>query len=163
MSWLLLPAFLLVYWAADTGKGWLSSSAVVLVMEVGVAVPVMWVGVAICLCLLKPVRGLGVAVLHVAGVGVAARPVVFSWDPNIFFSPWRCWVVLSRAWLAWASPQHIAVTCISLEWSGWWHNFSKHFTNYSVFSACSEVKFWNGGGLHCPRYLLLLSPIPCHS
>lgn len=58
MSWLLLPTFLLVYWATDYGKGWFNSSAAVLVMEVGVALSVTGVGVATCLCLLKTVRGL---------------------------------------------------------------------------------------------------------
>lgn len=47
-----------------------------------------------------PVRGLGVAVVHVAGVGVAlvhavwlgvaAIPVVFSSDPDTLFSPHGC-------------------------------------------------------------------------
>lgn len=47
-----------------------------------------------------PVRGLGVAVVHVAGVGVglvhvvglgvAAIPVVFSSDPDTLFSPRGC-------------------------------------------------------------------------
>lgn len=39
-----------MYWPTDTGKGWFSGSAAVLVMEVGVAaVPVTGAGVAACL------------------------------------------------------------------------------------------------------------------
>lgn len=73
-----------------------------------------------------PVRELGVAVVHVAGFGVAATPVFFSLDPDTVFSPCGCWVVLRRTWLAWASPQNVAVIFVPLEQSGRWYNSSKY-------------------------------------
>lgn len=37
-----------------------------------------------------PVRELGVVVVRIAGVGVAAIPVFFSLDPDTVFSPCGC-------------------------------------------------------------------------
>jgi len=53
-------------------------------------------------------------------------------------------------------PQHVAVICVSLEFPGWQHTFSKYFTCLSGSSTCSGVRFKNTEGAHHSRYF------PCY-